>query len=81
LADARSPQQIRSRWRALPLVIKAKLESIDLGIFNNRGCFFLADTVLPDRQTVADYMRPQIESPYKTGAMPPLLPYYEQNDR
>jgi hypothetical protein len=75
LGDARSEQHRRSRWRALLLVIKAKLEAIDIGILTIEDAF-LADTVLPDRRTVAEVMRPQIESAYSTGNMPPLLPYY-----
>lgn len=75
LGDARNEQHRKSRWRALFLVIKAKLEAIDIGILTLDDAF-LADTVLPDRQTVAEYMRPQIESAYSTGNMPPLLPYH-----
>lgn len=75
-----SQQQVRSRWRALFLVIKAKLEAIDLGIMTIEDAF-LADTILPNRQTVAEVMRPQIESAYETGNMPPLLPYYGDEGR
>lgn len=75
LGNARSEQHRRSRWRALLLVIKAKLEAIDIGIMTIEDAF-LADTVLPDRQTVAEYMAPQIAAAYDTGNMPPLLPYY-----
>jgi hypothetical protein len=69
-----SIQQHNSRWRALLLVVKAKLEAVDIGIMTVEDAF-LADTVLPDRQTVAEYMAPQIESAYATGKMPPLLPF------
>jgi len=72
LAGSRSPQQVNSRWRALLLVIKARLEAIDLGIMTFEEAF-LAETVLPDRSTVAETMLPQIESAYVTGKMPPLL--------
>lgn len=75
LDGARSEQQVRSRWRALFLVIKAKMEAIDIGIMTIEDAF-LGDTVLPNSQTVAEVMRPQIESAYDTGSMPPLLPYY-----
>lgn len=75
LGDAKSEQHQRSRWRALLLVIKAKLEAIDLGILTVEDAF-LADTILPDKRTVAEYMAPQIESAYRSGEMPPLLPYY-----
>ena len=74
LADARNEQQIRTRWRALLLVIKARMEAVQIGIMTIEDAF-LAETVLPDRQTVADYMRPQIARAYKTGDMPPLLEY------
>ena len=74
LADTRSDQQIRARWRALLLVIKARLEAIDIGIVSFEEAF-LAETVLPDRTTVAETMLPQIETAYGTGKMPPLLPW------
>jgi hypothetical protein len=79
LATARNEQQIRSRWRALLLVIKAKLEAIDIGILTIEDAF-LAETVLPDRSTVAEHMAPQIEAAYATGKMPPLLPYHAPSD-
>lgn len=79
LAGMRGEQQIRSRWRALFLVIKAKLEAIDIGITTVEEAF-LADTILPDKRTVAEVMLPQIESAYSTGSMPPLLPYYGASD-
>jgi hypothetical protein len=70
---------IRQRWRALALVIKAKLEAVEAGIsiFEDE---FMANIVLPDGKTVSDFMRPQIESAYVTGKMPPLLPYYGDRD-
>ncbi len=66
-------QTARQRWRALALVIKAKLESVESGIsiFEEE---FLAQIVLPNGQTVGDYMLPQIEAVYQTGKMPKLLP-------
>ena len=68
-------QAIRQRRRALSLVIKAKLEAVETEIvtFDNE---FMAHIVLPDGQTVGQFMRPQIESAYETGDMPPLLPDY-----
>jgi hypothetical protein len=74
LGKGLTEQRIRSRWRALLLVIKAKLEAIDIGILTVEDAF-LADIVLPDRQTVAEVMRPQIEAAYASGQMPPLLGY------
>lgn len=77
----RSPQQrqqaceqaIRQRWRALALVIKAKLEAVETGIteFEEE---FLAHIVLPNGQTVGRWMLPQVAEAYERGTMPPLLP-------
>ena len=66
-------QAVRQRWRALALVIKAKLEAVESGItvFDKE---FMAHIVLPDGKTVGEHMLPQIESSYETGSMPPLLP-------
>ena len=75
LGSKLTEQTVRSRWRAMLLVIKAKLEAIDIGILTVEDAF-IGETVLPDRQTVAEYMAPQIESAYSTGRMPPLLPWH-----
>ena len=66
-------QATRQRWRALVLVIKAKLEAVEAGIsvFEQE---FMAHIVLPNGQTVGDYVLPQIEQAYQTGVMPKLLP-------
>ncbi len=69
-------QTCRSSWRALALVIKAKLEAVELGIttFEEE---FLAHLVLPGgRGTVGENLIPQIEAAYADGkTMPKLLPY------
>ena len=72
-------QACRQRWRALALVIKAKLEAVAAGItvFEDE---FLAHIVLPDGQTVSQHVRPAIASAYDTGKMPPLLPYYGEGN-
>ena len=66
-------QAVRQRWRALALVIKAKLEAVEAGIteFEDE---FMAHIVLPSGATVGAWMRPQIERAYQTGLMPPLIP-------
>jgi hypothetical protein len=79
LQDCRTQQHVMARWRALFLVIKAKLEAIDVGILTIEEAF-LADTVLPDRHTVAEVMLPQIEGAYTSGTMPPLLPYFGERE-
>lgn len=65
-------QAIRQRWRALALVIKAKLEAVECGIteFEEE---FLAHIVLPGGQTVGQWMLPQVAKAYDTGSLPPLL--------
>lgn len=65
-------QAVRQRWRALALVIKAKLEAVEAGIteFEEE---FLAHIVLPNGSTIGQFMIPQIENVYRTGKMPPLL--------
>ncbi|MFO7288191.1 MAG: hypothetical protein C0P79_015200 [Gammaproteobacteria bacterium] len=67
-------QAVRQRWRALALVIKAKLEAVETGIteFEEE---FLAHIVLPGGQTVGQWMLPQVAAAYETGDMPPLLPH------
>lgn len=80
----RSPEQqeaeyekgVRQRWRALALVIKAKLEAVESGIteFEDE---FMAHIVLPDGSTMGAWARPQIEQAYSSGKMPSLLPQLE----
>lgn len=71
--EAAYEQAVRQRWRALALVIKAKLEAVEAGIseFEDE---FLAHIMLPGGQTAGDWLRPQIARAYETGQMPPLLP-------
>jgi hypothetical protein len=67
-------QACRSKWRALNLVIKAKLEAAETGIttFEEE---FLAHIMLPNGETVGQHLIPQIEDSYKDGKSMPLLPY------
>ena len=65
-------QAIRQRWRALALVIKAKLEAVESGISEFES-EFLANIVLPNGSSVGDFMIPQIEKIYQSGKMPSLL--------
>ena len=67
-------QACRQQWRALALVIKAKLEAVAAGItvFESE---FMAHIVLPDGKTVGEHVTPAIEKAYLTGKTPPLLPY------
>lgn len=65
-------QAIRQRWRALGLVIKAKLEAVECGISTVEE-EFLAHIVLPDGRSCGDWIRPKVREAYLTGTMPPLL--------
>ena len=69
-------QACRQRWRALTLVIKAKLEAVECGIsvFEDE---FMANIVLPSGETVSDFMKPQIEQAYINGTVPKMLPMLE----
>ena len=71
--DTAWEQGKRQRWRAMALIVKAKLEAVEAGI-STIEAEFLAHTVLPDGQTVGDWLGPQIEYVYRTQAMPPMLP-------
>ena len=62
-------QGCRQKWRALALVIKAKLEAVEAGISTVED-EFLAATLLPGGATVSSWLQPQIEQAYKTGTAP-----------
>jgi hypothetical protein len=66
-------QVCRQKWRALALVVKAKLEAVESGIttFEEE---FLAHIVLPDGRTFGAWARPQLNEAYATRRMPALLP-------
>lgn len=66
-------QACRSRWRALYLIVKAKLEAVEAGISTVER-EFLYDIVLPDGRTAGEWMAPQIAEAYQTGQMPTMLP-------
>jgi hypothetical protein len=71
-ATRRYEQAVRQRWRALKLVIQAKLEACEAGI-STVEAEFLAQTLLPDGRTVGAWARPQLDQVYLSGQMPPLL--------
>jgi hypothetical protein len=66
-------QAMRQRWRALVLVIKAKLEASESGI-TDFETEFLSHIILPDGSTVGQWAKPQIQKAYTAGNMPQLLP-------
>ncbi|QDG90680.1 hypothetical protein [Pseudarthrobacter sp. NIBRBAC000502770] len=76
----RTPQQVeaeyekavRQRWRALALVVKAKLEAVNAGIVTFEQEFY-AHTVLPNGRTVYEHTHEVVENAYLTGSVAPLL--------
>lgn len=62
-------QACRQKWRALALVIKAKLEAVSAGITTVED-EFLAHTLLPDGSTMGQWAKPQIDEAYRIGSMP-----------
>jgi len=67
-------QACRESWRALALMIKAKLAGVEQGVttFDDE---FLAHIVLPDGSTAGEFLKPQIKLAYETRKMPNLIPW------
>lgn len=72
-AEAAYEQAVRQRWRALALVIKAKLEAVEAGISTVEQEFMSA-VMLPSGQTVGEWLGPQLGAVYARESMPALLP-------
>ena len=53
-------QAVRQRWRALALMVKAKLEGVEAGIVTFES-EFLAHTIMPGTgMTVGEYVEPEL---------------------
>ena len=65
-------REIRRRWRALNLCIKAKLEAVATNIETFEESF-MAHVVLPDGRTMAEAALPQIGQAYKDGPTKPSV--------
>lgn len=72
-------QAVRQKWRALALVVKAKLEAVDAGITTFDQEFF-AQLVLPGGQTVYDHVADAVEDAYR-GHDGPLLAITQRDPR
>jgi hypothetical protein len=72
IAERAWEQACRQRWRALALVIKAKLEAVEAGITTVED-EFLAHTLLPNGATVGDWAREELPEVYRVGRMPTSL--------
>jgi hypothetical protein len=75
-ARAEWEQACRARWRALALLIKAKLAGVEAGVVSLDD-EFLASVLLPDQHTVGEWAQTQVDHAYESGHMPPLLPLPE----
>jgi len=64
-------QAERRIWRALALIIKAKLEAVSSGIVSFEE-EFMAHIVMPDGKTMAEHFVPQIEAAYTDKRIPQL---------
>lgn len=71
-AHAAWEQECRSLWRALLLVVKAKLEACAINISTVER-EFMADIVMPNGQTLTEMMGPQIQKMLETDDRKPLL--------
>lgn len=65
-------QSVRSHWRSLFIVIKAKLEAVERGIVTFEEEFAM-HTVLPGGMTVSELVTPAIEESYANGSPAPLF--------
>ncbi|MCJ2015234.1 hypothetical protein [Methylobacterium sp. J-076] len=78
-AETAWEQACRSRWRALALVIKAKLEAVAVGIvvFEDE---FLANTIPPGTSvTFGEAVREHMRLAHENGSLTPLLPHIRPN--
>jgi hypothetical protein len=65
-------QERRRLWRALTLVVKAKLESVESKV-ETFDQAFLAHIVMPDGRTIAEHLAPEIANILAGGRTGPLL--------
>ena len=73
-------QACRQKWRALALLVKAKLEAVESGIVTFEQ-EFLPHIVMPDGDTVYQHVKANVALAYEKGEMPPMLPDYSGDDR
>lgn len=71
-AHAEYQKAVRQRWRALALVVKAKLEAVNSGIFTFEQEFY-AHIVLPGGETLYERTHAQVDAMIESGESMPLL--------
>ena len=70
-AEAEYEKAVRQRWRALALMVKAKLEAVAAGIVTFEQ-EFLPHVVLPSGSTVYEEVRGHVADAYLSGSVAPL---------
>lgn len=66
------PRKARSKWRALLLVVRARLESVAAGIETFEEAF-LANTVTQGGETVWERAKPELIEAWRLGTAPRAL--------
>ena len=66
-------QAERQAWRALLLIVRAKLEAVESGITTVEE-EFLAHMVLPAGDTIGERVLPQMDEAMRSGRLPGILP-------
>ena len=72
-------QAVRSRYRSLLLIVKAKLEAVESEIVTFEQEFGL-HMVMPDGRTAAEHVTPVIDKAYELGTMTPMLALGQRED-
>lgn len=65
-------QDVRQRWRALVLTVKAKLEAVEIGI-STLEQEFMAFIVLPNQLTLGEWVASHALEAIRHGKMPPAI--------
>jgi len=73
MSEAQRMQAMRQRWRALWLVLRAKIESAQSGI-TTLEVEMMPYAVMPSGRTVAEEVLPRLAAAYESGRDVPLLP-------
>ncbi len=69
---SKNEREVRRRWRALVLSIKAKLETVQSGISSFES-EFLSHIVMPDGRTYGEMAVPEIQKALTDGRLPQTL--------
>jgi len=70
--EAWQAQRVRSRWRAVVLLVKSKLELVEIGASTIEK-EFLADLVLPGGGRLHDALAERLVATFNSGGRVPLL--------